>query len=167
MVFQSYNLFSHRTALENIIEGPVIVQKRNRQECIDEANSYLEMVGLADKGGLYPAQLSGGQQRVAIARALELHPDVILFDEPTSALDPELVEEVLSVIRSLAEQGMTMVIVTHEMQFARDISTEVVMMDKGLVIEKGTSDEFFQHPREERTRQFLRRVMPVLYNYSI
>ncbi len=168
MVFQSYNLFSHRTALENIIEGPLIVQKRNRQECIEEAMAYLEMVGLADKGSYYPSQLSGGQQqRVAIARAMALHPDVILFDEPTSALDPELVEEVLSVIRSLAEQGMTMVIVTHEMQFARDISTEVVVMDKGFVIEKGTSDDVFLHPNEDRTRQFLRRVMPVLYNYSI
>ena len=168
MVFQSYNLFSHRTALGNIIEGPVVVQKRNRQECIDEAMAYLEMVGLADKSNHYPSQLSGGQQqRVAIARAMALHPDVILFDEPTSALDPELVEEVLAVIRSLAEQGMTMVIVTHEMQFARDISTEVVVMDKGFVIEKGTSDEVFLHPKEDRTKQFLRRVMPVLYNYSI
>lgn len=168
MVFQSYNLFSHRTALENIIEGPVIVQKRNRQECVDEAMAYLEMVGLADKSNHFPSQLSGGQQqRVAIARAMALHPDVILFDEPTSALDPELVEEVLAVIRSLAEQGMTMVIVTHEMQFARDISTEVVVMDKGFVIEKGTSDEVFLHPKEDRTKQFLRRVMPVLYNYSI
>ncbi|WP_269281438.1 amino acid ABC transporter ATP-binding protein [Oxalobacter aliiformigenes] len=168
MVFQGYNLFSHKTALENVIEGPVIVQKRPKKECIEEAEAYLEMVGMIDRRNHYPSQLSGGQQqRVAIARAMALRPDIILLDEPTSALDPELVEEVLSVISKLACQGMTMIIVTHEMQFAYDVATEIAIMDKGMIIEQGSPSRIFRTPTEERTRQFLNRVMPMLYNYSI
>ncbi|GHV50427.1 L-cystine import ATP-binding protein TcyN [Deltaproteobacteria bacterium] len=165
MVFQSYNLFTHRTALENVMEGPVVVQKRPKQECLQEAKDLLDMVGLADKLNAYPAQLSGGQQqRVGIARAMSLKPDIILFDEPTSSLDPELVGEVLSVMIQLARQGMTMIVVTHEMQFAHDIATHLIVMDKGVIVEQGTPKQIFSNPQTERAQQFLRRNMP---DYSI
>lgn len=156
MVFQSFNLWSHMTILENVIEAPVHVQKRSRPECIAEAEALLERVGISDKRNFYPAHLSGGQQqRAAIARALAQRPRVMLFDEPTSALDPELVGEVLKVMRSLAEEGRTMLVVTHEMAFARDVSNKVVFLHKGLVEEAGAPQELFAHPRSERFRQFL------------
>jgi L-cystine transport system ATP-binding protein len=159
MVFQSYNLFHNRTALENILEGPFIVQKRPRSECEAEAKKFLDMVGLADKQDSYPAQLSGGQQqRVGIARAVALNPDLILFDEPTSALDPELVGEVLDTMATLARQGTTMLVVTHEMLFAREIADRIVVMDQGVIIEEGDPKTIFTNPREERTRQFLKRI---------
>ncbi|MDR2625926.1 MAG: amino acid ABC transporter ATP-binding protein [Zoogloeaceae bacterium] len=160
MVFQSYNLFHNKTALENVIEGPVIVQKRPREQCLAEARQILDDVGLADKYDSYPSQLSGGQQqRVGIARALALKPEVILFDEPTSALDPELVGEVLDVMIKLARQGMTMLVVTHEMLFAQQIASRVLVMDEGWVIEEGTPQEVFSSPKEERTQRFLKRVV--------
>jgi octopine/nopaline transport system ATP-binding protein len=156
MVFQSFNLWSHMTILENVIEAPVHVQKRPRTECVDEAEALLARVGIADKRDHYPAHLSGGQQqRAAIARALAMHPTVMLFDEPTSALDPELVGEVLRVMRSLAEEGRTMLVVTHEMAFARDVSNRVVFLHKGLIEEEGPSREVFAAPRSERFRQFI------------
>lgn len=156
MVFQQYNLFPHRTALENVMEGPVVVQKKSKEEAKAQALSLLEKVGLADKADLYPSQLSGGQQqRVGIARALAVKPDLILLDEPTSALDPELVGEVLQVLRVLANEGWTMIIVTHEMAFARDVADRVIFMDKGYIVEQNTAHEFFNHPQEERTKQFL------------
>lgn len=160
MVFQLYNLFKNRTVLENIMEGPVVVQKRDKNEVREESLELLKQVGLSDKADAYPSQLSGGQQqRVGIARALALKPEVILFDEPTSALDPELVGEVLNVMRKVAEIGMTMIVVTHEMMFARDIADRVIFMDGGVVVEEGAPKELFDAPREERTRQFLRRIM--------
>lgn len=156
MVFQSFNLWSHMTILENVIEAPVNVQKRNRAECVEEAEALLERVGIAEKRNFYPAHLSGGQQqRAAIARALAQRPKVMLFDEPTSALDPELVGEVLKVMRSLAEEGRTMLVVTHEMAFARDVSNRVVFLHKGGVEEEGDPAEIFAHPKSERFRQFL------------
>jgi L-cystine transport system ATP-binding protein len=167
MVFQSYNLFHNKTALENVIEGPVIVQKRPREQCLAEAKQILDDVGLADKYDSYPSQLSGGQQqRVGIARALALKPEVILFDEPTSALDPELVGEVLEVIIRLARQGMTMLVVTHEMLFAQQIASRVLVMDEGLVIEEGPPREVFSSPREDRTKRFLKRVLDAV-SYEI
>jgi len=160
MVFQAHNLFPHKTALENVTEGPLIVQKRPKDEVEAEAVELLSKVGLADKRDQYPYQLSGGQQqRVGIARALALKPKVVLFDEPTSALDPELVGEVLSVIRDLAVEGWTMVIVTHEIQFARQVSDQVLFTDHGLILEKGPPDEVIGNPKEERTRQFLQRIL--------
>ncbi|RUM15319.1 ABC transporter ATP-binding protein [Rhizobium fabae] len=156
MVFQSFNLWSHMTILENLIEAPVHVQKRDRAECIAEAEALLERVGIADKRNFYPAHLSGGQQqRAAIARALAQRPKVMLFDEPTSALDPELVGEVLKVMRSLAEEGRTMLVVTHEMAFARDVSNKVVFLHKGVIEETGAPAELFTQPKSERFRQFL------------
>ncbi|MBB3138395.1 octopine/nopaline transport system ATP-binding protein [Rhizobium pisi] len=156
MVFQSFNLWSHMTILENLIEAPVHVQKRDRAECIAEAEALLERVGIADKRNFYPAHLSGGQQqRAAIARALAQRPKVILFDEPTSALDPELVGEVLKVMRSLAEEGRTMLVVTHEMAFARDVSNKVVFLHKGVIEETGAPAELFTQPKSERFPQFL------------
>jgi octopine/nopaline transport system ATP-binding protein len=156
MVFQSFNLFSHMTILENLIEGPVHIQKRARAECIDEAMALLEKVGIADKRNHYPAHLSGGQQqRAAIARALAMKPKVMLFDEPTSALDPERVGEVLKVMRSLAEEGRTMLVVTHEMGFARNVSNRVVFMHQGLVEAQGTPEEMFKEQKSERFRQFI------------
>ncbi len=156
MVFQSFNLWSHMTILENVIEAPVHVQKRNRAECVAEAEALLERVGIADKRNFYPAHLSGGQQqRAAIARALAQRPKVMLFDEPTSALDPELVGEVLKVMRSLAEEGRTMLVVTHEMGFARDVSNKIVFLHKGIIEEAGEPVELFKHPKSERFRQFL------------
>ncbi|APT55766.1 ATP-binding cassette domain-containing protein [Roseomonas gilardii] len=156
MVFQGFNLWSHRTVLENLIEVPVHVQRRPRAECVAEAEALLERVGIADKRDHYPAHLSGGQQqRAAIARALAQRPEVMLFDEPTSALDPELVGEVLRVMRSLAEEGRTMLVVTHEMGFARDVSSRVVFLHQGLVEEEGTPAEIFGAGRSERLRRFL------------
>ena len=159
-VFQGHNLFPHKTVLENIIEGPVIVQKRPKDEAVAEAEELLEQVGLAEKRDQYPFQLSGGQQqRVGIARALALKPKLVLFDEPTSALDPELVGEVLSVIKDLAVEGWTLVIVTHEIQFARQVSNQVLFTDQGIILEKGTPDQVIGDPKEERTRQFLQRIL--------
>ncbi|HZH11339.1 MAG TPA: ATP-binding cassette domain-containing protein [Microvirga sp.] len=156
MVFQSFNLWSHMTILENVIEAPVHVQKRPKAECIAEAEELLAKVGIADKRNHYPSHLSGGQQqRAAIARALAMRPDVMLFDEPTSALDPELVGEVLRVMRSLAEEGRTMLVVTHEMGFARDVSNRVVFLHKGVVEEEGPPAEVFGAPKSERFKQFI------------
>lgn len=167
MVFQQYNLFRHKTALENVMEGLLIVKKLPKDEARKRSIALLEKVGLASKLDAYPSQLSGGQQqRVGIARALALEPEVILFDEPTSALDPELVGEVLSVIRKIAKEGITMIVVTHEMGFARDVANHVVFMDGGVIVEEGTPTELFNHPREERTKQFLKRITPE-FNYSI
>lgn len=158
MVFQSFNLWSHLTILENLIEAPVHVQKRNRAECIAEAEALLERVGIADKRNFYPAHLSGGQQqRAAIARALAMRPKIMLFDEPTSALDPELVAEVLRVMRDLAAEGRTMLVVTHEMDFARDVSSRVLFLRQGLIEEDGHPEEVFSNPRSERFRQFISR----------
>ncbi|MDG4656769.1 amino acid ABC transporter ATP-binding protein [Ectobacillus antri] len=156
MVFQHHNLFPHFTALENVMEGLITVQKQNREEARRKAESYLHKVGLADKMNLYPFQLSGGQQqRVGIARALALEPKVMLFDEPTSALDPELVQEVLKVMRELAQEGMTMVVVTHEMKFARHIASRVIFMDGGVIVEEGAPADVLETPQEERTKRFL------------
>ncbi|BBX05497.1 amino acid ABC transporter ATP-binding protein [Mycolicibacterium aichiense] len=159
-VFQGHNLFPHKTVLQNVIEGPVIVQKRPKEEAIADAVTLLDQVGLADKRDQYPYQLSGGQQqRVGIARALALKPKLVLFDEPTSALDPELVGEVLSVIKDLAVEGWTMVIVTHEIQFARQVSNQVLFTDGGVIGEQGPPEEVLGNPKEARTRQFLERVL--------
>ncbi|MDR7142765.1 ABC transporter ATP-binding protein [Rhizobium sp. BE258] len=156
MVFQSFNLWSHKTVLENVIEAPVHVQRRNRAECIEEAEALLAKVGIAEKRNFYPAHLSGGQQqRAAIARALAMRPKVMLFDEPTSALDPELVGEVLRVMRALAEEGRTMLVVTHEMSFARDVSSRVVFLHQGLVEEDGKPQDVFANSRSERFKQFI------------
>jgi octopine/nopaline transport system ATP-binding protein len=156
MVFQSFNLWSHMTVLENVIEGPVYVLKQPRAEAVARAEALLDKVGLADKRDQYPAYLSGGQQqRAAIARALAMEPKVMLFDEPTSALDPELIGEVLKVIRQLAEEGRTMVLVTHEMAFAREVSTHVTFLHKGRIEEEGPPSAFFGSPKTERCRQFL------------
>ena len=156
MVFQSFNLWSHRTILENIIEGPIHVLGTSRKDAIAEAEVLMEKVGITPKRDQYPAQLSGGQQqRAAIARALAMSPEVMLFDEPTSALDPELVNEVLQVIKKLAEEGRTMVMVTHEMALARDISSEVIFLHKGLVEERGAPDIVMKNPESARLRQFL------------
>jgi cystine transport system ATP-binding protein len=159
-VFQSHNLFPHKTALQNVTEGPIVVQKRPKEAAEAEAAELLDQVGLAEKKDQYPFQLSGGQQqRVGIARALALKPKVVLFDEPTSALDPELVGEVLSVIRDLAVEGWTLVIVTHEIQFARQVSDQVLFTDRGVILEQGPPSEVIGDPKEERTRQFLDRIL--------
>jgi cystine transport system ATP-binding protein len=155
-VFQNFNLFPHRTALENVIEGPVQVKKEPRAQALERARALLAKVGLNGKEDAYPKRLSGGQQqRVAIARALAMQPDVLLFDEPTSALDPELVGEVLSTIRGLAEEKRTMIIVTHEMAFARDVADRAIFIDQGLIVEQGEAKALFGAPQHERTRQFL------------
>jgi polar amino acid transport system ATP-binding protein len=160
MVFQRFNLFPHRTALENVIEGPIYVKKEPREDAIRAGRALLARVGLADKEQAYPAALSGGQQqRVAIARALAMAPKAILFDEPTSSLDPELVGEVLGVMRALAEDGMTMVVVTHEMTFAREVADRVLFLDQGVIAEQGTAREILTAPRNPRTQDFLRRVL--------
>ncbi|MFD4636802.1 amino acid ABC transporter ATP-binding protein [Lentzea sp. NPDC058436] len=160
MVFQSHNLFPHRTVLQNLTEGPVVAQKRDLDEVVGEARSLLDQVGLADKADSYPHQLSGGQQqRVGIARALALKPRVVLFDEPTSALDPELVGEVLAVIKDLASEGWTTVIVTHEIRFAERVADQVLFLDGGVIVEHGPPCQVIGDPREERTRRFLRRVL--------
>ena len=156
MVFQGYNLFPHKTALENVMEGPVIVKGENKDAARKKAQALLEKVGLGEKQDYYPAQLSGGQQqRVGIARALAMEPEVMLFDEPTSALDPELVGEVLKVMKDLARDGMTMIVVTHEMRFAREAADEVIFMDQGVIVERDKPNEIFTNPKEERTKKFL------------
>ena len=155
-VFQSFNLWSHMTVLQNVIEAPVHVLKRDRRECVAEAEALLEKVGIAEKRNQYPIQLSGGQQqRAAIARALAMRPQAILFDEPTSALDPELVGEVLRVIRALAEEGRTMLIVTHEMGFARDVASSVVFLEQGRIEEQGPPEQVLENPISDRCRQFV------------
>lgn len=160
MVFQHFNLFPHMTVLENTIEAPVRVKGLNKNEAIEMGKEYLDKVGLSDKAHVYPGTLSGGQkQRVAIARALTMQPQVMLFDEPTSALDPELVGEVLSVMKALAEEGMTMVVVTHEMGFAREVGDWVVYLDEGRVIEAGPPERIFTDAQEARTREFLSKVL--------
>jgi polar amino acid transport system ATP-binding protein len=160
MVFQRFNLFPHMTAIQNVVEAPVHVKKQPRPEALARAEELLVRVGLGDKLGAYPAQLSGGQQqRVAIARALAMEPTLILFDEPTSALDPELVGEVLDTMRQLARDGMTMVVVTHEMAFAREVGDTLVFIDEGVVVESGPPREVLANPREERTRAFLSKVL--------
>lgn len=156
MVFQSYELFPHLTVLDNITLAPVKVQKRNKEEAREEARMLLKRVGLLDKADSYPRQLSGGQkQRVAIVRALCMHPEILLFDEVTAALDPEMVREVLDVMLDLAKQGKTMIIVTHEMQFARAVADRVIFIDKGQIVEEAEPEEFFSNPKTERARQFL------------
>jgi len=161
MVFQRFNLFGHMTALQNIIEGPVTVQRRPRAAAVDEAQTLLERVGLAAKRDAYPSELSGGQQqRVAIARALAMRPKLMLFDEPTSALDPELVGEVLGVMHTLATSGMTMLVVTHELGFAREVSNRVVFMDEGAIVETGAPQEVLVRPQQQRTKDFIAAVLP-------
>ncbi|ATW28016.1 amino acid ABC transporter ATP-binding protein [Candidatus Formimonas warabiya] len=166
MVFQHYYLFKNRTALANVMEGLVVVQKLDRKQAEQKSRQLLEKVGLGDRLDYYPSQLSGGQQqRVAIARALAINPKVLLFDEPTSALDPELVGEVLSVIKQVAEEGNTMIVVTHEMNFAQEVADHVIFMDDGVIMEEGTVEDIFHHPKEERTKQFLQRVNPAAMYY--
>jgi polar amino acid transport system ATP-binding protein len=160
MVFQRFNLFPHKTALENVIEGPVQVLKRRRAEAEQEARTLLERVGLGHKCNAFPIELSGGQQqRVAIARALAMHPQLILFDEPTSALDPELVGEVLAVMRDLAKSGMTMIVVTHELGFAREVADRVVFMDGGQIVESGPPEQVLSRPQNKRTQDFISAVI--------
>ncbi len=160
MVFQRFNLFPHMTALENIMEAPVQVKGVSKEAAKERAEELLTQVGLADRAGHYPAELSGGQQqRVAIARALAMDPDLMLFDEPTSALDPELVGEVLAVMKSLAAAGMTMVVVTHELGFAREVSDQVILMDEGQIVEAGCPSDVFDSPKHPRTKEFLAKVL--------
>ncbi|MDQ0247165.1 cystine transport system ATP-binding protein [Bacillus fengqiuensis] len=159
MVFQNYNLFPHMTALQNVMEGPVTVKGIERETARQKAEALLEKVGLGDKKDYYPFQLSGGQQqRVGIARAMAMEPKVMLFDEPTSALDPELVGEVLKAMKDLAQEGMTMVVVTHEMRFAKEVADEVIFMDQGVIVERGKPEDIFNQPKEERTRKFLNMI---------
>ncbi len=160
MVFQSFNLFSHLTAIENITMAPLTVKKISKKEALENGRKLLKRVGLEDKENVYPGQLSGGQQqRVAIARALAMNPRVMLFDEPTSALDPEMIKEVLDVMLDLAKEGMTMMVVSHEMGFARAAADRVIFMDDGLIVEEGTPDQIFSSPREERTKRFLEHIL--------
>lgn len=167
-VFQNYNLFANKTALGNVTEGLIIARKVPKEEAITRAKQALDKVGLSDRYDYYPSQLSGGQQqRVGIARAIAVNPDVILFDEPTSALDPELVGEVLNVMKSLAKEGATMVVVTHEMGFAQDVASRVVFMDDGIFVEEGEPKEIFRRPKDPRTAQFLRRILREDYDYVI
>ncbi|MGJ7911083.1 amino acid ABC transporter ATP-binding protein [Neobacillus sp. LXY-1] len=157
MVFQQFNLYPHKTALQNVMEALMIVKKWDKEKAIQKGEALLSRVGLFDKRNEYPSRLSGGQQqRVAIARTLALEPSIILFDEPTSALDPELVDEVLNVIRELANEGMTMVIVTHEMQFAREVADRIIFMADGIIVEEGKPEEFFMNPKTERAKRFLK-----------
>lgn len=159
MVFQNYNLFQNKTVLENIMEGLIVVQKKSKQEAREVAERLLHKIGLEEKRDAYPSSLSGGQQqRVGIARALALNPEVILFDEPTSALDPEMVGEVLQLMKQIAAEGITMIVVTHEIDFAHEVSNHVVFMDGGHIIEEGTPEEVIVHPQKERTQQFLKRL---------
>ncbi|MFX3673592.1 MAG: amino acid ABC transporter ATP-binding protein [Paenisporosarcina sp.] len=159
MVFQHFNLFPHMTVLENVIEAPMIVKKMKKADAVALAKQLLEKVGLSDKADVYPSKLSGGQkQRVAIARSLAMEPKVLLFDEPTSALDPELVGEVLTVMQQLAQEGMTMVVVTHEMKFAREVADRVIMLDEGRIIESADPATFFENPSHDRTKQFIQLV---------
>ncbi|MCL2654830.1 MAG: amino acid ABC transporter ATP-binding protein [Coriobacteriia bacterium] len=160
MVFQQFNLYPHKTVLENLTLAPTVVQGVSKAEAVDSGMAYLERVGLSDKAQAYPAQLSGGQQqRVAIARALNMHPRILLFDEPTSALDPEMIQEVLDVIVGLAQEGITMVVVTHEMGFARQAADRVVFVDDGQILEDGTPEHFFENPTNERTKLFLSKIL--------
>ncbi|MBD9010226.1 MAG: amino acid ABC transporter ATP-binding protein [Clostridiales bacterium] len=160
MVFQHFNLFPHLTIMENITLAPVLLKKMTKPEAIKKGEELLKKVGLSEKADSYPAQLSGGQkQRVAIARALAMQPEIMLFDEPTSALDPEMVGEVLDVMKELAKSGMTMVVVTHEMGFAREVGTRILFMDDGVIAEKGTPEEIFNAPKNERTKSFLSKVL--------
>jgi len=160
MVFQSFNLFPHKSVLENVTLAQVVVRKRSKAEARDKAMALLAKVGIQDKANVYPDQLSGGQQqRVAIARAVAMDPKVMLFDEPTSALDPEMIGEVLDVMKTLAKEGMTMVCVTHEMGFAREVADRVIFMDQGAIVEEGTPDHFFTNPGHERTRLFLSQIL--------
>ncbi|MDY0088594.1 MAG: amino acid ABC transporter ATP-binding protein [Coriobacteriia bacterium] len=160
MVFQSFNLYPHKTALENVSLAPIVVCGVGKEEATESALGYLKRVGLSDKSDKYPAQLSGGQQqRVAIARALNMHPKIMLFDEPTSALDPEMIQEVLDVIIGLAQGGITMVVVTHEMGFAKEAADRVVFMDDGMIIEDGTPEHFFENPQHDRTKLFLSKIL--------
>ena len=160
MVFQQFNLFPHLTVMKNLILAPVQTGLMNREQATEKATKLLARVGLLEKASVYPKQLSGGQQqRIAIVRALCMNPDVMLFDEPTSALDPEMVGEVLDVMKNLAKEGMTMVVVTHEMGFAREVGDRVLFMDEGVVMEEGTPEQIFEHPRNARTQDFLRKVL--------
>lgn len=160
MVFQQFNLFPHMTVLRNLTIGPIKLLKKSKAEAEAEAMKLLERVGLADRANAYPSQLSGGQkQRIAIVRALCMEPEVMLFDEPTSALDPEMVGEVLEVMKQLAKEGMTMVVVTHEMGFAREVGTEVVFVDEGVIVEQGNPNEFFENPKNPRLKDFLSKVL--------
>jgi polar amino acid transport system ATP-binding protein len=160
MVFQSFNLFPHKTVLENVTLAPIVVRKKPKEEAVKKGMALLEKVGIQDKASVYPDQLSGGQQqRVAIARALAMEPKIMLFDEPTSALDPEMVGEVLDVMKNLAREGMTMVVVTHEMGFAREVADRVIFMDEGAIVEVGTPEHFFVNPTHERTKLFLSQIL--------
>lgn len=160
MVFQQFNLFPHMTVLKNMTIGPMRLLKQSKAEAEKNAMALLERVGLADRAGAYPSQLSGGQkQRIAIVRALAMNPDVMLFDEPTSALDPEMVGEVLEVMKQLAKEGMTMVVVTHEMGFAREVGTKIVFVDEGVIVEQGSPEEFFDNPKSPRLKDFLSKVL--------
>ncbi len=160
MVFQNFNLFPHMTVLQNVMEAPITVKHESRGEVLKRAEVIIEKVGLKEKLDNYPSKLSGGQkQRVAIARALAMRPDIMLFDEPTSALDPELVGEVLAVMKDLAKEGMTMVVVTHEMGFAKEVADRVIFMDGGKIVEQGTPEEFFSAPKEQRTKEFLNKIL--------
>ena len=163
LVFQNFNLFPHYSVMKNITEAPILVQKRNKEEVFEEDRELLAKMGLADKGGFYPYQLSGGQQqRVSIARALAMKPKMLFFDEPTSALDPELTGEILKVIKDLAAEHMTMIIVTHEMSFARDVSNHVIFMDGGVIVEEGKPSEVINNPKQDRTKLFLSRFQGVV-----
>jgi len=167
-VFQNHNLFNNKTALENITEGLIVARRMPKSDAIAIGRKALAKVGLSEREDFYPSQLSGGQQqRVGIARAIAARPDVILFDEPTSALDPELTGEVLDVMKSLADDGVTMLIVTHEMSFAEKVANKIIFMDGGVIVEQGTPDEVLMNPKEERTRRFVQRICPDLFDYSI
>lgn len=160
MVFQQFNLFPHKTSLENITMGLTKIKKYSKEDAEEKGKALLAKVGLSQKADVYPRNLSGGQQqRVAIARALAMEPEIMLFDEPTSALDPEMVGEVLQVMKDLAQEGMTMVIVTHEMGFAKEVADRILFMDQGIILEEGTPEEFFNHTKQERTREFLKKVL--------
>ncbi|MDD6211738.1 MAG: amino acid ABC transporter ATP-binding protein [Clostridiales bacterium] len=160
MVFQHFNLFNNLSILDNMTLAPVKLKLKTKEEAVEEAMQLLKRVGLEDKANAYPSQLSGGQkQRIAIVRALAMHPEVMLFDEPTSALDPEMVGEVLSVMKQLADEGMTMIVVTHEMGFAREVGTRIMFMDGGVITEQGTPDQIFNHPQNARTQEFLSKVL--------
>jgi len=160
MVFQQFNLYPHKTVLENLTLAPMVIQKLSKEQAEENGMKYLKRVGLKEKAKAYPSQLSGGQQqRVAIARALNMHPKIMLFDEPTSALDPEMIQEVLDVMINLAQEKITMVVVTHEMGFAKEVADRVIFMDEGVILEEGSPEHFFKHPTHERTKLFLNRIL--------